>query len=100
MSSQNSRFYYDGVTTGDPNVHNYYRHFEAPGVGHCYTGTGLYPAGIFDSMVRWVEAGEVPDYLKVDVFAGKQRILCPYPQKARYKGTGDTYAASSYYCSI
>jgi hypothetical protein len=84
---------------GDPSVHNYYRHFEAPGVGHCFTGKGLYPAGIFDSMVRWVEAGEVPDSLKVDVSYGKQRILCPYPKRAHYKGTGDAYAVDSFYCA-
>jgi hypothetical protein len=88
---------------GDPSVHNYYRHFEAPGVGHCYTPSGLYPASIFDSMRKWVEEGVVPDKLDVDtstMFTPKAgRILCPHPKKSRYKGEGDVTFGSSYFCA-
>jgi hypothetical protein len=80
----------------DPKVHDYFRHFEAPGLGHCYTDSGLYPDGIFHSMVRWVEEGIAPDQL---VTKGKRNgILCPHPQKARFDGKGNPSLASSYAC--
>jgi hypothetical protein len=51
IPSINTRFYYNGVMEKDKNVHDYYRNFEAPGVGHCAsTGTGLYPQGIFRAL--------------------------------------------------
>jgi Tannase and feruloyl esterase len=52
--------------------------------------------------VKWVEHGEVPDQLVADMPSingrKQQRILCPYPQKSRYKGTGDIWSKDSYYC--
>jgi hypothetical protein len=50
VPSLNTRFYYDGVLQKDKNAHDYYRHFEAPGVVHCYRGAGLYPQNIFRSL--------------------------------------------------
>jgi Tannase and feruloyl esterase len=89
---------------GDSLVHNYFRHFEAPGVGHCYSASGLYPSTIFDSLVNWVEKGQVPDRLEFPVSAltgprNGKRILCPYPQRARYNGSGDAWAVSSFHCA-
>jgi feruloyl esterase len=86
----------------DPLVHDYYRYFEAPGVGHCYTASGLYPQSLFESLIKWVEHGVKPDTLESDISGltgpRKKRILCPYPTRARYNGTGDAYSVSSYYC--
>jgi hypothetical protein len=85
----------------DTKVHDYFRYFEAPGVAHCYSGAGLYPQGILDSLVKWVEHGEVPETLLVDypsITGRKDRILCPYPQKSRYNGTGNIWSKDSYYC--
>jgi feruloyl esterase len=52
--------------------------------------------------VDWVEKGVVPDILDVDqtTLQGvkKSRILCPYPQKAKYRGIGSRDARSSYHC--
>jgi hypothetical protein len=50
MPSKNTRIYYENVMAVDKSVHDYYRYFEAPGVGHCWTGAGLYPQGLFDSL--------------------------------------------------
>jgi feruloyl esterase len=82
----------------DPRVHDFFRYFEAPGVAHCYSGSGLYPQGILDSLVKWVEHGVVPDTLLVDLPGKRNRILCPYPQKSRYNGTGNIWSKDSYYC--
>ncbi|KAF2418256.1 tannase and feruloyl esterase [Tothia fuscella] len=102
IPSRNTRFYWNAVAERDQNLHDYYRLFEAPGVGHCYTGTGLYPQGIFKSLVDWVENGKAPDVLDVDMSSTfgpkKTRILCPHPQKARYKG-GSPDVKSSYTCA-
>jgi feruloyl esterase len=89
---------------GDPSVHSYFRHFEAPGVGHCYSASGLYPSSIFDNLVNWVEKGQVPDKLEFAVSAltgprNARRILCPYPQRARFNGSGDPWVASNFHCA-
>jgi hypothetical protein len=103
IPSPNSRTYVKGVLEHDAKAHDYYRHFEAPGVGHCYTVSGLFPQGIFRSLVDWVEKGTAPDVQVVDRsgFSSikKSRILCPYPQRSIYKGSGDTEQKESYYCA-
>lgn len=96
IPSKNLRAYFEGVMDRDPKVHDYFRHFEAPGLSHCYSNTGLYPEGIFQSVVRWVEEGIAPDHLEA---TGKRKgILCPHPKKARYNGTGDPNSFGSYSC--
>lgn len=85
----------------DPSVHNYYRHFEAPGVGHCWSGTGLYPAEIFEAMVNWVEKGKVPEKLETSASVWtnrKTRILCPYPAKEVYRKGANPNSIASYAC--
>lgn len=87
----------------DAHVHDFYRVFEAPGVGHCYGGKGAYPSGTFDAMVAWVENGTVPNslvgYLPANAAGVRgQRKLCPYPQKARYNFHGDVNSTTSYIC--
>jgi hypothetical protein len=88
---------------GDAAVNSYYRYFEAPGVGHCYTPSGLYPAGIFDAMRKWVEQGVAPETLEVDASSlfgpPRGRILCPHPKKSRYDRKGPVESISSYYCA-
>jgi hypothetical protein len=87
--------------SADPKVHDFFRYFEAPGVAHCYSGSGLFPQGILESLVKWVEHGQAPDTLVANVPSAKgkkDRILCPYPMKSRYKGTGNIWSKDSYYC--
>jgi len=102
IPSKNSRRYFNRVRAFDKNVSDYFRHYEAPGVGHCYSGTGIYPSDIFKSLVDWVEHRKTPDKLIVDMstFLGGQRarILCPYPQRSLYRGTGNVWKAESYFC--
>jgi tannase/feruloyl esterase len=85
----------------DPTVRDYFRHYEAPGTGHCFTpGAGLYPAYIFESLQKWVEEGKVPDYVEADapgLTGTRSRIICAYPQKTKFKG-GSSSSQSSYYC--
>jgi hypothetical protein len=59
---------------------------------------------IIMTRIKWVENGTIPDVLEVDVSGTlgfkKIRTLCPFPQRAKYKGTGNAYAASSFECGI
>jgi hypothetical protein len=94
--------YYDAVTAHIPDVHDHYRMFEAPGVGHCSGGPGGSPHTTFDALRAWVENGTVPETLPVQ-FADlngttNNRFLCPYPKKVRYDGKGDTTVDGSYNC--
>ncbi|KAF7882909.1 hypothetical protein EAF00_011398 [Botryotinia globosa] len=48
--------YYDSVTALDPNVHDFYRMFMAPGISHFFGGLDACPADTFDNMHAWVES--------------------------------------------
>jgi pimeloyl-ACP methyl ester carboxylesterase len=71
------------------------RLFLVPGVNHGFNGPGARPAGVNEAIIRWVEEGKAPDKLiaeKRDA-SGKvirTRPLFPYPQAAKYKGSGST----------
>ncbi len=109
---------------GTAKAQEFARLFMAPGVMHCGGGTGPSAfnsasggAGkppsdsprddIFGAMTNWVEAGVAPAEViatrYVDDTPAKgiavQRPLCAYPQKAWYKGSGDTNDARNFICS-
>jgi pimeloyl-ACP methyl ester carboxylesterase len=77
------------------------RLFLAPGVDHGFRGAGATPTGLMDAIIRWVEDGKAPDKLMAErrdstgKVAGR-RPLFPYPQVAKYKGTGSTDEADSF----
>jgi feruloyl esterase len=58
------------------------------------------------ALEQWVEKGMAPGaivatrYIDDDAAKGVQmtRPLCPYPQKAKYKGSGDTNQSESFEC--
>ncbi|KAL5339315.1 Tannase/feruloyl esterase [Aspergillus crustosus] len=103
IPSRGTRRYYESVAAIDPSVRRYYRLFEAPGLGHCWSSSGLYPSTIFDDMVDWVERGQAPDYLPASFTdedgVEQSRILCPYPERAVYNKSGDSTSRSSYFCN-
>jgi hypothetical protein len=60
---------------------------------------------LFSALIKWADGGEAPDRVVATRFSGgetgridMQRPLCPYPQRAVYRGTGLTAAASSFRC--
>ena len=103
IPSKGTRSYYETVADRDPEVRSYYRLFEAPGLGHCWSPAGLYPSTIFDDLVNWVEEGQVPRSLPASFTDARNvrynRMICPYPERAIYDGTGDPTLRSSYSCS-
>jgi hypothetical protein len=86
-------------------VQKFYRLFHAPGVGHCGAPSngafGPWPQGgaDFAALVNWVEHGVAPtQVLGSTPVTTLTRPLCPYPQTAKYKGTGDITNAANWVC--
>ena len=99
-----SRTYYEKVKALDPEVEDYYRYFEAPGVAHCSGGSGPYPGGVFEELIRWVEEGVAPDVLEaVSLPDGEGKVyergVCMFPGRARYKGSGDVRRKENWECA-
>lgn len=73
----------------NPNVQNFYRYFEVPGLAHCAGGLGGQPVSTFDLLRAWVENGTAPDTLPLEYYRADGRVetgsLCPYPDKPVYK---------------
>lgn len=100
------------------------RLFMAPGMMHCGGGTGpdafnttlgIPPRppsddarhDLFSALIAWTERGEAPDQVVATRFSGEepgrvamQRPLCPYPQRAAYRGIGSTAAAGNFSCAV
>ena len=112
--------YYRSVIAklGRRDTDTFVRLFMAPGMQHCGGGPGPNtfgaPAGtqsdpehdISLALERWVETGVAPDKI-IAVKRQNQdpmspvirtRPLCPFPQVAKYKGTGSTDDAANFVC--
>jgi feruloyl esterase len=54
------------------------------------------------AIAGWVENGKAPERIVarkiVDGAPVRSRPLCPYPQKAEYKGTGSTDEEANFVC--
>jgi hypothetical protein len=95
--------YFSRVKELDANVHEYYRVFFAPGVGHCGGGTGPIPLDPLMALRAWRENGTVPDVLEAASSHPvngtiRRQNLCPYPLVSKYNGRGDSTKASSFSC--
>jgi feruloyl esterase len=92
--------YYRRVQAHDPNAAEYCRLFMVPGCLHCGGGPGASELDWLSIIVDWVEHGKVPDRLVASKREkGKvafTRPLYPYPEFARYNGSGDTNSAESF----
>jgi feruloyl esterase len=105
ISPGNSTQYYQRVVDangGSSKVMNNYRLFMVPGMGHCGGGTGAATFDMLTALEKWVEQKQAPDSIpgshatqgKID----RTRPLCPYPQLATYKGSGDINDAANFSC--
>jgi pimeloyl-ACP methyl ester carboxylesterase len=123
ISPENDINYYNAVTReigGHEDIREFYRLFMVPGMAHCSGGPGPNAFGqrvngpnpsdaaddILTALDQWVENQRAPDnfvatkYVNDDPTQGIafQRPLCPFPQFAKYKGTGSTTSAASFAC--
>jgi len=96
--------YYQSVldTMGAEKVMESYRLFMVPGMNHCGGGDGAASFDMLTALEQWVEKKQTPDQVPAshitDGRVDRTRPLCPYPQIARYKGTGSTADAASFTC--
>jgi len=53
---------------------------------------------------KWRETGVAPDKIitthRVDGVVDRTHPVCPYPEAAIYKGSGDPFDAASFTCGI
>jgi feruloyl esterase len=97
--------YYDRVVAavgGADKVRGAYRLFMVPGMGHCSGGTGPNTFDMLTALEQWVENKTAPDRIvasrTIDGSVRMTRPLCPYPQVASYKGSGDPNDEASFVC--
>lgn len=81
----------------------FFRLFMVPGMAHCSGGPGLNTGDFLQSLERWVEKGiepaQIPARRVEEGTTVVTRPLCPYPQTARFNGTGDGNDAASFTCA-
>jgi feruloyl esterase len=90
------------ATKPPANASTWLRLYMVPGMGHCGGGEGPDTFDMMSAMDSWVDAGRLPQVIEASkITAGKvtrTRPLCPYPQVARYKGTGSIDEAANFAC--
>jgi hypothetical protein len=115
--------YYEEVigSVGRANVDSFVRLYMVPGMQHCFAGPGadLFGQSAADpgtsdpqrnvrtALESWVEKGNAPGILIASKVSGANpagpvtmtRPLCPYPQSAKYKGSGDPNRAENFVCA-
>jgi feruloyl esterase len=104
ISPLNSINYYSSVLAKmGPHQEDWLRLFMVPGMDHCGGGPGPTQFPVNTAMETWREQGKAPDQMTAyrvgsDNRVNMSRPLCPYPQVAVYKGTGDSNLASNFVC--
>ena len=99
---ENTVNYYNSVLAEmGKNQNNWMQLFMVPGMGHCRGGAGPNQIDWMSALENWREKGETPTSI---IGKGKNgetpmtRPLCPHPQVATYKGSGDINDAASFVC--
>ena len=104
---------------GNTDPTDFYRLFLVPGMAHCGGGIGPNDFGntrsstrgdaqhnILAALEAWVERGSAPAKI---IGSGRAvndptktltRPLCPYPQSAHYRGSGDPNDAENFVCAM
>jgi Tannase and feruloyl esterase len=114
--------YYENVIAkmGRADTDSFARLYMVPGMQHCGGGPGADSFGAFVgsrsddpqhnilvSVEDWVEKGTAPNaIIAAKTVEGDPqgavtmtRPLCPYPQSAKYKGSGDANSAENFVCA-
>ena len=99
--------YYNNVAEamgGTGKVNDSYRLFMVPGMAHCGGGEGTSSFDMLGAVEQWVEAKKAPDQIPAsrvrDGKVDRTRPLCPYPQVAKYKGSGSIDEAANFACKL
>ena len=110
----NSVSYYERVVRklGEQKADASVRFYLIPGMDHCAGGEGAFAIDWLTALEQWDESGQAPGALPAAhpaVTAGPPgapqppahpftRPACPYPQVAKYKGSGNADDAANFEC--
>jgi len=123
ISPLNSVNYYNSVVEklGRKQAGEFVELYMVPGMQHCGGGPGVTDFGassptssdpkhsVSVAIERWVENGEAPSEIIAAKYKAegnpasgliRTRPLCPYPQAAKYKGSGSTDDAANFVCAV
>lgn len=105
VSPQNSINYHSSVLAKlGARQDNWQRLFLAPGMAHCGGGEGPNRFDGVTALEQWVEHGKAPSQIIASHSTGgkvdRTRPLCPYPQIARYQGSGSIDEAANFTCML
>jgi feruloyl esterase len=99
ITPETTIWYYDSVLKKmGQNQSNWMRLFMVPGMGHCGNGPGVNSLDTISTLEKWVEKGIAPEQIMGTSASGLTRPLCPYPQYAEYKGSGNLKDAANWVC--
>jgi Tannase and feruloyl esterase len=95
-------YYEDVMTRMGPSTPEFARLFMVPGMFHCGGGIGTSTFDSITSLVHWVEEGEAPAAIPAARIVNGQTVrtrpLCPWPEVARYKGSGSIDDTANFVC--
>ncbi len=117
FSADDTKAWLGAVMANHSDATQFARYFPVPGMGHCSGGPATDQMDLLTPLVAWVEQGNAPERivatargagnaggvnadLPTNWSAARTRPLCPWPQVARYKGSGDIEVESSFDCRI
>jgi feruloyl esterase len=89
---------------GVSKVADWLRLFMVPGMAHCSGGDGPNRFDAVAALEEWVERGNAPDQILASHSSegriDRTRPLCPFPQVARYSGSGSIDDAANFACRL
>ena len=92
----------NAVAANGADTPDFFRLFMVPGMFHCRGGVGPDRLDGLTALINWVENGTAPTTITAgqmtDGKVTRTRPLCPYPQVARYSGTGNPDDAANFAC--
>lgn len=101
ITPQGTLHYYNSVASQDPAIHDFYRYFKVPGLGHCWGGAGGQPISLFGQLRGWVENNTAPSSSPVTVTkpdnSTQEQLICAYPARAVY-GCGEKNETTATEC--
>lgn len=96
------KYYEKALNVNGPDTTEFFRLFMIPGMSHCSGGACPDQHDPMTPIINWVEKGKAPEKIIArQLDRGKvirTRPLCPYPERAKYKGTGSIDEADNFEC--
>lgn len=93
-------YYITVMQETDSNPEDWLQLYMVPGMGHCAGGPGPDSFDTLSVLEDWRENNAVPSSIQgLNRSSGLSRPLCPFPEAARYSGSGDRNSADNWACA-